>query len=125
VSLGAVPAGAVLAALRIEALDAVAAAEHDFRRVLEASQSVATDDEHDPEGAGLAIERARIVAQLKHARAHLRDLDLAAQRVASGTYGVCEICRQPISSERLAARPAARTCIACANTSGHPTPYSP
>ena len=34
--------------------------------------------------------------------------------VESGAYGRCETCGAEIGSERLAARPSARTCITCA-----------
>jgi len=113
--LGAPATRRALATLRAEALAAVAAAESDFRRIVEASQSVATDDEHDPEGAGLAVERAQIVALLERARAQLADVDLATEALAAGRYGLCRVCRRPIGADRLAARPAARTCITCAN----------
>jgi DnaK suppressor protein len=34
--------------------------------------------------------------------------------VEGAIYGICETCDRPIGAERLAARPAARTCIDCA-----------
>ncbi|MGW5187829.1 TraR/DksA family transcriptional regulator [Kribbella sp. NPDC004138] len=34
--------------------------------------------------------------------------------MSAGTYGTCEQCGQPIAPARLQARPAARTCITCA-----------
>jgi DnaK suppressor protein len=34
--------------------------------------------------------------------------------VADGSYGTCERCGLPIGAERLAARPAAATCVRCA-----------
>lgn len=37
----------------------------------------------------------------------------ALDRIAAGTYGRCEVCRQPISAERLAAFPAATSCVTC------------
>jgi RNA polymerase-binding transcription factor DksA len=41
-------------------------------------------------------------------------VDLALARIADGSYGTCERCGEPIGAGRLAARPAARTCIRCA-----------
>ena len=35
-------------------------------------------------------------------------------RLRAGDYGVCTRCGQPIGVDRLAARPAALTCIRCA-----------
>ena len=83
------------------------------------SSDANTDDEHDPEGATLAFERARASALLAHAEAHLTALDRASSRLAAGVYCECERCHGPIAADRLAARPATVTCIGCA------TPPSP
>jgi RNA polymerase-binding transcription factor DksA len=40
------------------------------------------------------------------------DLKRALEKIEKGEYGVCEIGGEPIEEERLAADPAARTCIA-------------
>jgi DnaK suppressor protein len=82
--------------------------------IVEASALTTNDDEHDPEGATVAFERAQVQAMLRHTRLDLKDLDRAAQRVVTGEYQVCERCGGPISAGRLTARPAARTCITCA-----------
>jgi DnaK suppressor protein len=84
--------------------------------VVEASQAANIDDEHDPEGATVAFERAQLRDALKQARADLHDLDLAARRVRTGEYWVCERCAGPIAPARLEARPATRVCIACASS---------
>jgi RNA polymerase-binding transcription factor DksA len=73
-----------------------------------------TDDEHDPEGATIAFERARATALLEDALSHLSDLDRAEGRLEVGTHAVCERCGGPIAEDRLAARPAAVTCVGCA-----------
>jgi len=99
---------------RRAASEAVEAAERDVRRIMDDAQGVATDDEHDPEGPGLAVERALLMAALDRARVRLADLDLALDRLDRGTYGDCERCGRPIGAARLAARPTARTCIECA-----------
>jgi RNA polymerase-binding transcription factor DksA len=36
----------------------------------------------------------------------------ALSKIESGTYGFCEVCKQPIEEERLEAMPSARTCKA-------------
>ncbi|MCD6115450.1 TraR/DksA C4-type zinc finger protein [bacterium] len=46
---------------------------------------------------------------------YLYHLDKALERINDGTYGYCELCKQPISKERLKAVPHARLCIACKN----------
>jgi DnaK suppressor protein len=72
------------------------------------------DDEHDPEGATLAFERAQVTAMLSHARRQLADLDLAQELLRDGTYGQCRSCGRRIVFERLMARPTAQTCVSCA-----------
>jgi RNA polymerase-binding transcription factor DksA len=83
--------------------------------IVEASALTINDDEHDPEGATVAFERAQVQAMLRRARVDLEDLDRAAKRILAGEYRVCEGCGGPISTDRHTARPATRTCITCAN----------
>ena len=99
---------------RVATLRRIEALSGDVDAVIEAAGDVATDDEHDPEGATIAFERARVGALLEQARVHLGDIDDALRRIEDGHYGRCEICREPIGTERLSARPVARTCIGCA-----------
>jgi DnaK suppressor protein len=79
-----------------------------------------SDDEHDPEGSTLAFERARVSALLDLEHEYLADLERAAARVVDGTYGVCARCGTALPRERLAARPAARTCVQCRPPPGEP-----
>jgi RNA polymerase-binding transcription factor DksA len=104
-----------LAAERQQTLDRITAVSREFDGIVEASAGVATDDEHDPEGATIAFERAQLAALLDQAQRHLAELDEAAGRLRQGRYGQCERCGRPIAAGRLAARPTARTCIACAS----------
>jgi DnaK suppressor protein len=104
----------VLLAERADALRRVAALEREFTGIAEAAGAAGTDDEHDPEGATLAFERQHAAALLEQARERLAAIDAALDRVRDGRYGVCDRCGQPIGDDRLAARPAALTCIRCA-----------
>ena len=104
----------LLAAERAGALRRVAALEREFAALAEAASAGGTDDEHDPEGATLAFERQHTAALLERARDQLAAIDAALERVRDGRYGRCDQCGQPIGSDRLAARPAALTCIRCA-----------
>jgi DnaK suppressor protein len=105
----------LLAAERTAAAAAISALTRDFDGVVDAASWIATDDEHDPEGATIAFERAQVAALLDRARDRLADIDLALTRIDDGSYGSCERCGEPITTARLAARPAARTCIRCAS----------
>lgn len=103
-----------LAAERADVLERIAALTDDLDRLIQASVGTNADDEHDPEGATIAFERAQLAALLDAARSRLAELDQAAVRLATGTYDRCESCGGPIGAERLAARPTATTCVRCA-----------
>lgn len=45
--------------------------------------------------------------------AELGQIDMALDRIAAGTFGVCEVCEKPINPERLRALPFANLCIDC------------
>jgi RNA polymerase-binding transcription factor DksA len=92
----------------------VADLAREFDGIVESAASAPLDDEHDPDGATVGFERARVAALLAQARANLAELDDALARLAEGTYGVCASCGRPIPPERLAARPATTVCVACA-----------
>lgn len=109
------PTAARLAARRRETLDLVEALSRRLDGIIESSAYTTNDDEHDPEGVTVAFERAQVAGLLEQARAELRALDAADERLASGTYGTCERCGRPIAPERLAALPATTTCITCAD----------
>jgi RNA polymerase-binding transcription factor DksA len=119
-AVGGRPPGAVAAirdaldAERQQTLNRITALSRDFNGIVESSEGVATDDEHDPEGATIAFERAQLAALIDQARSHLAELEETLDRLREGSYGRCERCGRPIAAERLAARPTARTCITCA-----------
>jgi DnaK suppressor protein len=107
-------AHAVLAADRVATQGRLASLEREQADIIAAAQSANSDDEHDPEGATIAFEREHAGALARQARQHLADIDAALARLDAGRYGICERCGTPISPARLAARPAAATCITCA-----------
>ena len=74
----------------------------------------ATDDEHDPEGATIAVERAQVAGLLVAAIDARHAVEQAVLRVEAGTYRWCRSCGEAIGDERLAARPMTDRCIACA-----------
>jgi DnaK suppressor protein len=109
-----------------ERADAVLASERDATSLraeslqrqigeLADEQSLTThDDEHDPEGATIAYQRAQLQGLLAGARAELDAIDRAVRRLRGGTYGTCTHCGAGIGPQRLAALPATPTCIDCA-----------
>lgn len=108
-------ARALLDAERRRTEQRLAQLREDHRGFVESSRDTNADDEHDPEGTTIAFERSQVGALVRQAEAHLGDLAAAADRLAAGTYGVCERCGGPIPNGRLEARPTARTCVRCAS----------
>ena len=86
-----------------------------FVGIVDAAELTSTDDEHDPEGATIAYERAQVSALLRQAEEDLAALDQALERVDNGTAQICESCGSSIAIERLLALPTTRLCIACAS----------
>jgi DnaK suppressor protein len=103
-----------LADERRRTIDRLGSLTRDFDDIVERSSDASRDDEHDPEGATIAFERAQVSALLAAARAQLTELDLAEERVREGGHDVCEVCGGPIPGERRLARPTTRTCVRCA-----------
>ncbi len=103
-----------LAADRDTTLERLARLRLDFGGIVEASRDSNADDEHDPEGATIAFERSQVGALVEQVERHLAEIDAALVRVRTGAYGRCESCGRQIASERLEARPVARTCVTCA-----------
>ncbi len=58
--------------------------------------------------------RSQITAALLHgARRALGEIDAALERAATGQYGLCTSCQQPITVERLEILPMAALCMRC------------
>lgn len=68
------------------------------------------DDDYVHEVADLATN----IALEKQLEKELEDIKKTRDKIKNGTYGHCESCTQPISSDRLKALPVASLCIACA-----------
>ncbi|MBO9520675.1 MAG: TraR/DksA C4-type zinc finger protein [Nocardioidaceae bacterium] len=105
----------LLEAERADALRRLADLTGDYAAVVDASRDTNADDEHDPEGATIAFERSQLGAVVEQVRRHLVEVEAALDRLAHGSYGICETCGAEIGEGRLEARPVARTCIRCAS----------
>ncbi|WP_426594346.1 TraR/DksA family transcriptional regulator [Cellulomonas sp. McL0617] len=109
------PAGARerLLSLRAAAAETLGALEATHRAVVDASRDSNADDEHDPEGATIAFERAQVEALARETADRITSIDAAVGRIDAGTFGICVVCGQAIPQGRLEARPTATTCVAC------------
>ncbi len=99
-------------AVFLASIDAIA---KDFDALIASSANTNGDDEHDPEGATIAFERAQLASLLDDARGTLAAVEVALAKIGDGSYGACERCRGPIAHERLLALPWTSTCFRCAN----------
>lgn len=105
---------ALLAAQVIETAQRIVDLDAELASIVEASDRANIDDEHDPEGATIAFERAMVITLLDTARSSLVELDQATASLDSGTFGRCHACGATIPWERLEARPSTTTCVDCA-----------
>lgn len=75
-----------------------------------ASLEPSGNEEHPADVASETFERSKDLSILLGVEAGLADVERASDRLASGTYGICEACGEPISPGRLEVLPAARYC---------------
>jgi YteA family regulatory protein len=76
-------------------------------------QEDSTVDNHPADLGTETFEREKDLGLLTNAMRRIREIDIAMERMAAGTYGLCEACGRPIDPERLEAFPSATTCIQC------------
>jgi DnaK suppressor protein len=86
-------------------------------RLADVTIQLEPDDEGDMAMRNFAKDLA--VATIERERRELAEIEAALQRMASGEYGLCEICQNPIREARLHALPWARLCIQCADRSSN------
>ena len=70
-------------------------------------------DEESGEGDTISVERERDLMLSATARLAVDEIDLALERMAAGTYGLCTPAGRRISVARLEAIPWADTCVDC------------
>ena len=95
--------------------DQIVALTSRFDDIVEAAALTNTDDEHDPEGATIAFERAQVTSLLRQTTADRTALRDTLERLEEPAYGTCEVCADFIGVERLMALPSTRRCIRCAS----------
>lgn len=100
---------------RAGALASIDAISADFDSLAASAADANGDDEHDPESATVAFERAKLASLLDDARVTLAAIETAIAKVRDGRYGACDSCGGPIATERLLALPWTNTCFHCAS----------
>ncbi len=76
-------------------------------------QEDSTVDNHPADLGSEMFEREKDLGLRSNAQRRLGQIDTALERMAAGTYGICEECGGPIGDGRLRANPSATTCIDC------------
>src|SRR4051812_49743145 len=66
------------------------------------------------DGTVEAISRLTEIGVGTTLEATLERTERALAKLDDGTYGLCDVCGQPIAPKRLAAMPDAVTCVSCA-----------
>ena len=58
------------------------------------------------------LEAARVkFSDSYQLRRLLQEVDAALERLGAGSYGMCEVCHEPVEAERMIADPLARFCL--------------
>jgi len=86
----------------------------EVKQTYASSQELGQDGIQDIGDEAANIYNKQILLSLnENERKRLQELDEALDRMANGTYGICEECGCPISLKRLEVRPVAKYCVAC------------
>lgn len=100
-----------LAADRERLAAELVAADAELSDLLRNSGDGAGDDQAD--SGSSALEREHELTLVNNTRDLLEQTVHALDRLAAGTFGVCESCGQAIGKARLQAFPRAMLCVAC------------
>ena len=73
--------------------------------------AVGANDNHLADTAGATYDREVDQSLEEGAHQTLEEIEAALSRLDGGSYGVCEVCGEPIGAQRLSAIPWARLCI--------------
>ena len=78
---------------------------------LDGMRELELNDEGDfaAASAETIVDSAILVQQRKE----LNEIELALDKIKEGTYGICEMCEEPIGKPRLEVKNFARFCITC------------
>ena len=89
----------------------LAEVEKDLEGMIKSSGEGAGNDQADVGAA--SFERDQEMTIVFNARDMLQQSQHALERIADGSYGVCESCGNPIGKNRLMAFPRATMCMTC------------
>jgi len=87
--------------------------EDELGESLEDSSEESIYDQHMAETAAVTLDREIDLTLEENALTALEKIDRALAKLKEGSYGVCDLCKGPISEDRLRAAPSATLCIDC------------
>jgi len=97
--------------------DLLARKEQILKNLEEAHNKITMMQNQEPKDEGdfaaLATETAIDSRIIEQQRQELNEIEIALGKIKAGTYGVCEMCEEPIGKERLIVKNFARFCIGC------------
>jgi len=71
------------------------------------------DIKEDGDFAAASMDSDREYQIYLKQKKELEEINEALKKIEEGTYGICEMCDEPISEERLQIKPYAKYCIIC------------
>ena len=87
------------------------------KNIDDAAREIASlkDDEVGDEADHAAVSTDRMIEQAISAQQsrELSEIDFSLSKMKSGGYGVCDMCEEDISFQRLKVKPYAKYCIVC------------
>lgn len=94
--------------------DQIASAEEDLRDYGQEQQEEQGPNQNHPGDEGTTLESSErlttVLGDLRNARQQVNE---ALERIANGTYGVCQRCGKPIPADRLEALPFVEYDVTC------------
>lgn len=87
--------------------------ERETARLTETS-SDRSPDPNTAEGGSLAFEMQKALSLWQNQQDILGQIEEALERIAAGSYGICDVCGSAIPVARLEALPRTKLCVDCA-----------
>ena len=84
-----------------------------FNITVEINDISKCDIKDDGDYAAASMDSGRDYQIYLNQKQELAEIEEALKRIEEGTYGICEMCDEPIQEERLKIKPYAKYCIIC------------
>jgi DnaK suppressor protein len=86
----------------------------EVKQIVESSNEMGQDGIQDIGDEAANIYNKQVLLSLnENERLRLQEVDESLYRIENETYGICEVCGEPIGLKRLEVRPVAKYCVPC------------